>query len=1095
MTQLPPAAHRSLRVRRSVTALAAVGATAFASGLVPAASRAQSSSAAQPSPASNAAAIDPALLAGLRWRSIGPTRGGRVTTVTGVPSEPYTFYFGGVGGGVWKTEDAGTTWRNLTDAYFTEGSVGAVEVAPSDPRVVYVGTGSDAIRSNVSTGRGVYRSADAGRTWTFAGLRDVGQIGGVRVDPRDANVAYVAAIGNAFRADSARGLYRTADGGRTWQRVLFVSDSTGAIDVELQPGNPDVVYASMWRAERKPWTIISGAREGGVYKSTDAGRTWRKLGGGLPNGLFGKSNLAVTAADPRRVYALVEARAERGSAGSGLYRSDDAGETWRLVNAQSGLLTRPFYYTTLATDPTNADVVYAGAEDFFRSTDGGRTFAPMPTPHGDNHDLWANPHDGRVLIQSNDGGVNVSLTGGRTWSTQLNQPTAEIYNVAVDDQVPYRVYGAQQDEGGTLIVPSLPLEAGGVDDPTQAWRHGPGCETGPVMPQPGSPDTVWGACKGQFSRMALRTGQERQYWIGGQSLYGEPNAGLRYRFQRVSPMATSPHDPRTVYYGSQFVHKSTDGGVTWTAISPDLTANDPRYRNTISGTPITVDATGEEMYATLYSIRESPAARGVIWTGANDGPVHVTRDGGRTWADVTPPGLPPGGRVQTVEPSPHRAGGAYVAVLRYQLGDFRPYLYATNDYGRTWRLLTPGTNGIAADEPTRVVREDLVRPGLLYAGTEFGVYVSADDGAHWQPLPRSRVTRMPGDSTRAGGGGMPAVPVTDLVVHRRGDLVASTQGRGLWILDDLTPLRAVADARARAALDTAPAMLAAPRPALRLRYHGAFGGEESVRAVSTDPEYPPPGATLDYWMGPRSRGAVVTLTVLDSAGRPVREFTSESSSPGARPRGALDVRAGAPALDVSLGAHRVVWDLAAPGPLDPADPRRSGRAGPMVPPGRYAVRLALRDARADSTGWSATRTLVVEEDPRVRRDGVTPAVLAAQFAHNVRARDLVSDAQALARDVAAGVTRLAADSAAAGAPDRLARLRALQAALTGERFRYGRPGLLAEVRYLYGMTTQGDQPVGRDAVERYAELERVVRDRRREADALLGASARTAAGR
>ena len=1046
------------------------------------------------------AVVDPALLAGLRWRFIGPTRGGRVTTVTGVPSEPFTFYFGGVGGGVWKTEDAGTTWRNLTDAFFTEGSVGAVEVAPSDARVVYVGTGSDAIRSNVSTGRGVYRSADAGRTWMFAGLRGAGQIGGVRVDPRDANVAYVAAIGNAFRPDSSRGLYKTSDGGRTWRRVLFLSDSTGAVDVELQPGNPDVVYASMWRAERKPWTIISGAREGGVYKSADTGRTWRKLGGGLPNGLFGKSNLAVTAADPRRVYALVEAKPQGGSPGSGLYRSDDAGESWRLVNAQPALVARPFYYTTLAADPTNADVVYAGAEDFFKSTDGGRTFARMPTPHGDNHDLWANPRDGRVLIQSNDGGAAVSLTGGRTWSTQLNQPTAEIYNVAVDDQVPYRVYGAQQDEGGTLIVPSLPTDAGGLDDAVQAWRRGPGCETGPVMPNPASPDTVYGACKGQFSRASLRTGQERQSWVGGQSLYGEPNAALKYRFQRVSPMATSPHDARVVYYGSQFVHKSTDGGVTWTVVSPDLTANDPRYRNTISGAPITIDATGEEMYATLYSIRESPVARGVIWTGANDGPVHVTRDGGRTWTNVTPPALP-GGRVQTVEPSPHRAGGAYVAVLRYQLGDFHPYLYAANDFGRTWRLLTPGTNGIAADEPTRVVREDPVRAGLLYAGTEFGVYASTDDGAHWQPLPRARATGLLGDSAGAGVGGLPAVPVTDLVVHRRGDLVASTQGRGFWILDDLTPLRAVADPRARAALDTAPAMLAAPRPALRLHYRAAFGGDESERGASTDPEYPPAGAALDYWIGPRARESLVTLTVLDSAGHAVREFAAGAVTDGPPRSGVVPEHAGRDAeepverlgtrrLDVAPGAHRLVWDLTTSGPVDPSDPRRSGRGGPMVPPGRYTVRLAVRDR--DVVAWSVARPLVVEADPRALRDGITPAVLAAQFAHNVRARDLVTDAQALAFDIAAGLTRLGTDSAAPGAAERLSRLRALQSVLAGERVRYGRPGLLAEVRYLYGETTQADQPVGRDAVERVAELRRAVDARRREAASPLGAPARAA---
>ncbi|AHG91992.1 glycosyl hydrolase BNR repeat-containing protein [Gemmatirosa kalamazoonensis] len=595
--------------------------------------------------------VDPALYAGLRYRMIGPGRGGRVTAVAGVPSQLHTFYMGTVGGGVWKTEDAGQTWRNVTDRFVGEGSIGAVEVAQSDANVVYVGTGSDDIRSNVSTGRGVYKSTDAGRTWTFIGLRDAGQIGGIRVDPRDANVVYVAVAGNAFKPNAARGLYRSRDGGRTWEKVLFVSDSTGAVDVELKPDNPSVLFVSMWRGERKPWTIISGAREGGIYKSTDGGTTWKKLGGGLPNGLFGKSNIAVTAANPNRVYALIEAKP-----GMGLYRSEDAGESWTMVNPAAQLLTRPFYYTTLAADPTNADVIYGGAEGFFKSTDGGRTFATFRTPHGDNHDMWINPRDGNVMIQANDGGANVSLNGGRTWSTQMNQPTAEIYNVAVDSQWPYRVYGAQQDEGGTVMLPSLPTSTLAVDDPIQSWRQAPGCETGPVMPHPTNPDTVYGSCKGQFSRISLRTGQEQQYWIGAQSLYGMPNENLIYRFQRVSPMATSPHDARVVYYGSQYLHKSVDGGQTWTRISPDLTANDPRYRKTISGEPITIDVTGEEMYATLYTIKESSIARGVIWTGANDGPVYVTRDNGATWTNVTPKDLPPGGRVQTVEPSPHRPG-------------------------------------------------------------------------------------------------------------------------------------------------------------------------------------------------------------------------------------------------------------------------------------------------------------------------------------------------------------------------------------------------------------------------------------------------------
>ncbi|HEX8243824.1 MAG TPA: hypothetical protein VF541_10020, partial [Longimicrobium sp.] len=620
--------------------------------------------------------FDPSLFGDLRYRMIGPNRGGRVTTVTGVPSQPFTFYMGSTGGGVWKTVDAGQTWVNVSDPFFTEASMGAVEVSLSDPNVVWAGTGSEGIRSNVSTGRGVYRSTDAGRTWTHMGLRDAGQIGAVRIHPSDPQTVLVAAVGNAFEPNPERGVFRTRDGGRTWQKVLFVSDTTGAVDLEFQPGNPDVVYASMWRGERKPWTIISGAREGGIYRSTDGGTTWRKLGNGLPAGLFGKSNVAVTAANPRRVYALIEA-----SPGGGLYRSDDGGESWRRVSDRRELITRPFYYTNITADPTNPDVVYVGTEGFYKSTDGGVTWTTMRTPHGDNHDLWINPRTPEIMIQSNDGGANVSLTGGRTWSTQLNQPTAEIYQVYVDDQFPYRVYGAQQDNT-TVIVNSLPAQQGGVDDPTQSWRQGPGCETGPIIPHPTQPDTVYGACKGQFSRMSLRTGQEQQYWIGAQSLYGMPGRELIYRFQRVSPMEISPHDPRVVYYGSQYVHRTTDGGVSWERISPDLTANDSLYQTRVSGEPITIDVTGEEYYSTLYAIRESPLEPGVIWTGANDGPVHVTRDGGRTWADVTPRGLPPGGRVQTVEASPHRRGGAYVAVLRYLLGDFHPYVYRTSNYGR-----------------------------------------------------------------------------------------------------------------------------------------------------------------------------------------------------------------------------------------------------------------------------------------------------------------------------------------------------------------------------------------------------------------------------
>ncbi len=969
--------------------------------------------------------FDPARLPGMRYRFVGPARGGRVTAVTGVNQEPHTFYMGASGGGVWKTTDAGITWRNVSDGSFATGSIGAIDVADSDPNVVYVGTGSEAIRSNVSIGKGVYKSTDAGRTWRHVGLREAGQIGAVVVHPSDPDIVYVAAVGNPFAPNHTRGVFRTRDGGATWQQVLFLSDSTGAADIELQPGNPSVVYATMWHGARKPWTIISGGAEDGIYRSTDGGDHWTKLGGGLPTGLVGKSDLAVSAAAPNRVYALVEA-----NPGGGLYRSDDAGEHWALINTTPGLITRPFYYDNVDADPTNADVVYVGTEGWYKSVDGGRTFHTMRTPHGDNHDMWINPRDGRIFIQANDGGANVTLNGGQSWSAQQNQPTAEIYQVAVDDQYPYRLYGAQQDNS-TLIVPSLPVGSNGLDDPIQSWRQGPGCETGPIIPNRANPDTVYGACKGLFSRMNLHTGQEKQFWIGAQSLYGNANQDLRYRFQRVSPMEISPHEPMTIYFGSQYVHRTRDEGVTWERISPDLTANDPRYRATISGAPITIDVTGEEMYATLYAIRESPVAEGVIWTGANDGPVYVTRDKGRTWTNVTPRGLPPGGRVQNIEPSPRRPGAAYIAVHRYLLGDFQPYIYKTENYGQTWTRLTDGRNGIPADAPTRVVREDPDRPGLLYAGTEFGMYVSFDDGAHWHPFQLN----------------LPVTPVTDIRVHRN-DLVLATQGRAFWILDDLTPLHQLSDAVA-----AERAHLFTPRPVIRYRYRAGFGGIEGDRGAADDtPEYPPAGAMIDYWLA--NAGEPVTLEIVAPNGAVIRSFSSDSA------RDTTMARAGTPRLPSRAGMNRFVWDMAYPGPWSP-NRAQSGRNGPLAAPGAtYMVRLI-------AGGRTLAEPLVLRADPRVLRDGISQAVLEEQLAQSLRARDLVSDANRTAEALRAATLRATGGDSTAAPPSALA---ALEHELLTPPIRYSRPGLLTHITYLYGMLLGADQAVGRDFYERYAEL-------------------------
>ncbi|HUK15309.1 MAG TPA: hypothetical protein VLW65_02800 [Bryobacteraceae bacterium] len=987
---------------------------------------------------------NPALWSGMRYRMIGPNRGGRVTAVTGVPSEPYTFYMGSTGGGVWKTTDAGHTWQNVSDAYFTVASMGAVEVSLSNPDIVYVGTGSSKIRSNVSIGRGMYKSTDAGKTWSWTGLRDVGQIATVRVHPANPDLVYAAALGNPFAPNPDRGVFRSKDGGKTWQKILYLSDTLGAADLEMQPGNPNVLFACMWRGERKPWTIISGAHEGGIYKSTDGGETWNKLAGGLPNELFGRANVAVSASRPNRIYALIEAKP-----GAGLYRSEDAGATWTLVNGQASIITRPFYYDTLGVDPNDSDVVFVGDEGWFRSSDGGKTFRRAPAPHGDHHDLWINPKNSQFMIQSNDGGANVSLDGGRTWSTQENQPTAEIYQVAVDNQYPYRVYGAQQDNT-TVIVPSLPLGDG------EGFRSGPGCETGPIIPNLTHPQLVYGSCKGQFSRLNLTTTNEQQYWVGAQSLYGNSGADLIYRFQRVSPMEVSPFDQNTIYYGSQFLHRSRDGGVTWEKISPDMTAHPPGTQGA-SGEPITRDATGEEVYSTLYTIRESPNQRGVIWTGSNDGPVWVTRDDGKTWTDVTPKDMPSGGRIQNIEASPHRAGTAYFAGYRYLLGDFAPYIYRTDDFGKTWIRLTDGKNGIAADEPTRVVREDPVRPGLLYAGTEFGIYISFDNGLHWQSFQLN----------------LPHTPVTDIKLAHK-DLILSTQGRSFWILDNLTPLEQIKESSAAES-----AILFAPREAIRTAGRGGRGGGI---------QYPQPGAQIDYFVGKAPQGDL-TLQVLDGSGGVVRTFTGSAPAAPVEEAAALpadDEEAGGGGggrggrgmtvrVDKTPGMHRVTWDLRYPGPWQSGS-RPEGPNGPVAVPGKYSIRMT-------DGAWTSTQPLNIVEDPRITAAGVTPADLRQQFEHNMRVRDLVSEVNQLVARVRTAEESLKSKPADAS---RLDGIYSLASHLITPSIRYSKPELQTHIAYLYQMTNSTDQKIGADAVERYRELRKELEQRKAEVEKLIG---------
>jgi photosystem II stability/assembly factor-like uncharacterized protein len=992
-------------------------------------------------PIASAQSYDAAQWSGLRYRHVGPWRGGRVTTVTGVPAQPRTFYMGTVGGGVWKTTDAGHKWINTTDGQIKVGSIGAVAVSESNPDVVYAGTGSSKIRSNVSIGKGVYKSVDGAKTWVFMGLRDVGQIAAVRINPSNPDEVFVAAGGDPFKYTKERGVYRTRDGGKTWKKILFLNERLGAADIEFQADNRAILYATMWHGLRQPWSIISGGTEGGVYKSLDGGETWAKLGGGLPTGLFGRANIGVTASAPNTLYALIEAKP-----GQGLYRSDDAGTSWTLVNGEAKLVTRPFYYTTLGVDPTNANVVFVGNEGWFKSVDGGKSFKTRPVPHGDNHDVWMNPRDSKIMIQANDGGANVSIDGGDNWTSQANQPTAELYQVATDDQFPYRLYGAQQDNT-TVIVPSLSLGDG------QDYRIGPGCETGPIIPKLNDPKMVWGACKGQFSRLDLRTNvNEERLWIGSESLYGSDPKDLRYRFQRVAPLEISPVEPNTVYYGSQFVHRSRDGGTSWEVISPDLTAR-PADKQYASGSPITIDATGEEVYSVVYAIRESKLKPGVIWAGSNDGLIHVTQDAGASWQNVTPEGLPPGGRVQNIEPGVREPGTAYAAIYRYLMGDFSPYIYRTQDYGKSWTRLTNGRNGIASDEPTRVVREDPERPGLLYAGTEFGLYVSFNNGAKWQNLQLN----------------LPATPVTDLRLAH-GDMVLSTQGRGFYVLDNLSVLRQLPQANPDAT------RLYKPATAIRVNASGDKGADPSE-----GPEYILPGAQIDYFLA-SGTATPVTLAIRDSAGQVVRRFTSEGPAPSAAGGGGggdeddgSRYRPSYPAkLDAAPGMHRFIWDLRFAEEPVGAAPRR-GPQGPLVPPGSYTVELT-------AGGATSRQPLEIVEDPRVLASGITNADLTALYDHNMRVMKLVADTNmAVSR-----VTQAQAALATAPDPARERALKPIADRLITPKIRYSKPALQTHVAYLYSQTSAADQKLPPDPVARYTELRGKIDEITAQLNQLLG---------
>ncbi len=964
-----------------------------------------------------------------QYRELGPYRGGRVTTVAGIASEPATFYLGATGGGVWKTEDYGTSWKNISDGFFATPSIGAIAVAQNDPNIIYVGTGSDGLRSNVIAGKGVYKSIDGGENWTHIGLENTGQIGAVRIDPSNNNIVYVAAIGQAFHANVDRGIYKTTDGGKSWEKVLYVSDKTGFSDIEMMPSNPTILYAAAWKAERKPWTIVSGGtpEEGGVYKSIDAGESWEKVTEGFPSKLIGKIDLEVCAADSRIVYALVEAPKKEG----GLYKSVDQGETFMQVTDHNGIRSRPFYYTNIRVDPTNPNIIYGLATGYYKSEDGGKKWSRMRPPHGDNHDMWINPNDPNLFIQANDGGANVTHNGGKTWSTQFNQPTSEIYQVEVDDQYPYWLYGGQQDNSTTVAVPSMApygIQAPGIGYITNTG----GCETGPAVPKPGNHNIVYSNCKGRFTVYDKTTGTEKSYYVGASNMYGHNPKDLKYRFQRVSPIHVSPHDPDVVYHCSQYVHKTTDDGVTWETISPDLTAFEAD-KQVISGSPITRDVTGEEFYSTIYSIRESKLEKGLIWVGANDGPIHVTRDGGANWKDVTPSGLPKGGRVDAVEPSPHDPAKAYACILRYQLGDWKPYIYKTSNYGASWSLITNG-NGIPSDYPCRVVREDQTKEGILYAGTEYGMFISMDDGGSWQAFQQN----------------LPVTPITDLKVHR-GDLVMSTMGRGFWTLDNVSTLSQIEP--------NASATTTLYKPENTIRYKYPSGARNSKT-----PTYPRPVLVIDYNLA--DTVDAIQIEIIDASNEVIATLRSDTIKVKEETIENMSLNQVEYIVDNSLGTdigmNRYKWNMTQTGPWH-KDKKRSFKDGPAAKPGEYIIRMTVGED-------VYTQSFKLKMDPRLAKH-VSAADIDAQVALQHKVRDLLSAARQLEDALVKEKKEL--KKIKDKSDEQAARLKTVTAQLDKLKMKdgiYMQPMLVAQISYLYNMLNDTDQAPGNEALMRYKDL-------------------------
>lgn len=888
----------------------------------------------------NRPAVDPLLYQAMHWRNIGPYRGGRCAAVTGIPGRSSTFYFGSTGGGVWKTEDGGLNWRNISDGYFKTGSVGAVAVSEWDPNVVYVGTGEAPIRGNVSHGDGIYKSVDAGKTWTHMGLAQTMQIGRIRIHPRNPDLVYVAALGHVYGPNKERGVFRSKNGGKTWEKILFRSVKAGAIDLALDPFNPRVLYAALWEAYRTPYSLSSGGQGSGLFKSTDGGDTWVDISRnpGLPKGILGKIGVSASAASRDRLWAIVEAK------DGGVFRSNDGGATWRRMNAERRLRQRAWYYSNIYADPKNPDMVYVLNTGLYRSTDGGRTYTSIRVPHGDNHDLWIDPKNPSCMINGNDGGANITHNAGVSWTAQDTQPTAQFYHVIADNHFPYRIYGAQQDNSTVRIASRT---AGfGIDKPD--WLPVGGGESGFIAPRPDNPDIVFaGSYGGLITRWDYETRQSRVVSAWPENPMGWGAGDLKYRFQWTAPILVSRHDPNVLYHAAQVLFRSTNEGQSWEVISPDLTTND-KSKQKKSGGPITFDDTSVEYYCTIFALAESYQDPKILWAGSDDGLVHITRDGGKTWTNITPAQMPKWSLISMIEVSAFDPATAYLAVDRHELDDYAPYIYETRDYGKTWAKIT---QDLPSNTFVRVVREDPKRKGLLYAGTETGVFVSFDNGQHWQSLQLN----------------LPVVPIHDLVV-KDDDLIAATHGRSFWILDDLTPLHQLTESAAQQDF-----YLFKPREVYRMKGFGF--------PFPNVGENPPAGSVIYYSFKEKPKGPV-KLEFLDAKGHLIRRFSSGQAAVSETGGFMRFGRASAQRVETRKGMNRFVWNMEYPGPVRvPGAVLWGARlSGPLAVPGSYQVRLIVGSKqRTQSWEW--------KKDPRVK---ASQEDLQQQFDLLIKIRDEIT---------------------------------------------------------------------------------------------------------